>query len=278
MRARQREGRIVVVERGRNPGRRRVAGLALRGDAGLRVIRAGRSVEIARVATEAIRRRSCESSVDVARCAIERHVRSRKREAGDFQVIEFRAKPGIGRVAGLAFCAKRRMVRHCFLQIRRVAGNTLGGKSGELAGRSALVAIDAFQRSVCAKQWKPIYVLLNLLRVKTPGLHGVALLTIRPELPAMNVGVAIRATSARVRKHKTRMAFAAVHILVHSEQREFRAIVVEFRIAADRFPSTTCVAILARHVDRTMRIVRSGSLRRGLRRQTDCSHQKDGEQ
>ncbi len=85
-----------------------------------------------------------------------------------------------------------------------------------MASGSALVAIDALERSVRAKQRKPVQMLPNLLRVKVPTLHRVALLAIRSKLPAMNIRVAIRAVRARVRKHEARMAFGAVHILVHT--------------------------------------------------------------
>ncbi len=93
MRARQRERGVVMIERRRNPRRRGMAGLALRGDAGLHVIRARCSVEIAGVAAEAICRRPRKFSIDVAGGAIKRRMRPGKREAGHFQVIELGAKP-----------------------------------------------------------------------------------------------------------------------------------------------------------------------------------------
>lgn len=260
MRSRQRKRSIVVIKGGGDPGRCRMACLALRGNARLHVIRTRRSVEIRGVAAEAIRRCSCESPIDVAGCAIKRCVRASKRKPGNLQMIEFRAKPRIGRVAGLAFGPKRGMVRHRLLQIRHMTRNAFGREPGELALGPALVAIDALKRRVRAKQRKPVHVLLNLLRVKIPALNGVALFAIRSKLPAMNIRVAIRTMRAGVRKNETRMAFRAVHILVHAEQWKLCAVVIKFRLAADRCPSAICVAIFARHVDRAVRIVRSGCL------------------
>lgn len=74
------------------------------------------------------------------------------------------------------------------------------------------------------------------------------------------------------------MAFGAVHILVHPEQRELRAAVIEFRFAADWGPSAVCVAIFAGHVDRAVWIVRSGSLRCCPSRHTAGDYKKEGEQ
>lgn len=98
-----------------------------------------------------------------------------------------------------------------------MATHTLRREPGELPRRSALVAIHAFERGVSAHQWKSVQMLLNLLRVKIPALHGVALLAIRSKLPAMNVRVAIRTVSARIRKHETRMAFGALHALMYAQ-------------------------------------------------------------
>lgn len=159
-----------------------------------------------------------------------------------------------------------------------MATDTLSRQPGELPRRSALVTIHAFERGVSAHQWKSIQMLLNLLRVKIPALHGVALLAIRSKLASMNICVAIRAMSACIRKHETRMAFGALHALVHAKQGKFRSIMIEFRVASDRLPSAVCVAIFAGHVDRAVWIVRSGSLRCCPGRHTAGDYKKEGEQ
>ena len=66
-------------------------------------------------------------------------------------------------------------------------------QSSELAGRRIFMAVITLQQSVGADEGKAVLVILNLLERNLPSLNGVATLTIRAELAAMNVGVAIGA-------------------------------------------------------------------------------------
>lgn len=100
----QRECRLgVVVKVGVEPTRCVVAGRThVRREPRLRMRRVVRAVVILRVAAVAIGGRAREFPADVAGSAFERRMRTRQREAGELQMVEFRPEPGIGTVAGFA--------------------------------------------------------------------------------------------------------------------------------------------------------------------------------
>ena len=68
--------------------------------------RISRGAEILGVTTVTIRGRAFELSIDVARGALERRVRSRQGEAGELQVVKFGAKPSVRAMAGFASSGK----------------------------------------------------------------------------------------------------------------------------------------------------------------------------
>ncbi len=78
--SRQREWRVVVIEAGRNPGRRVVANIALLREADRNVIRVGGALEIFEVAAHACGAREVIVVVNMARGARSRRMRSRQRE------------------------------------------------------------------------------------------------------------------------------------------------------------------------------------------------------
>ncbi len=73
----------------------------------------------------------------------------------------------------------------------------------------------------------------------------MALLALRAHLPAVNIGVAIRALVSHLREDWFGVALHAGDILVHAAQREVGLAVVEVRKAADRLPGREGMAILA---------------------------------
>ena len=100
---REREFReFCVIEDGSHPSSGVMAGGAIRGEARLNVIGIGGGLEIFRVATVTIRGRTFELSADVARGTFERDVGTGESESRKFQVIKFRANPGVDGVAALA--------------------------------------------------------------------------------------------------------------------------------------------------------------------------------
>lgn len=93
------------------------------------------------------------------------------------------------------------------------------------------------------------------------------------ELPAVKIGVAIRASGTRVREREVRVALRAPHFRVHPAQLIARAIVVKLRHAANGFPAGPGVAVFACILERAMRIVAVlplGLRRGGLRRRRQC--------
>lgn len=96
------ECRLVMVERGGNPGDGRMASLALRRYTCLSMVGARGGIEIFDVAAVAIRGRAGELPVKMAIRAGQVRVCPGERVAGVFQVVKLRVVPGICVVAGLA--------------------------------------------------------------------------------------------------------------------------------------------------------------------------------
>ncbi len=67
---------------------------------------------------------------------------------------------------------------------------------------------------VRAQQRKPVLVVVHRLQRHTPAKNVVALLAIRVQLAAVNVGMAIGTLPAGVGKHQTDMALPAFHYLM----------------------------------------------------------------
>jgi len=248
----ERIARGAVIEFGVEPSGCVVADLALLREAHLDVGRAVGGVEILGVASVATGRSALELASDVAGGAFKRGVRPGEREAGEFQMIEFGAEPGVGTVAGLAGGRKVegfviRLGRS--LIIGRVARKTCSGESDELPHGLALVAIRTFQHCVSAKQRKPVVVLFQLLGSNVPTLHGVALFAISAKLAAMNIRVAVRAVAAHILEDQAGVALRAANLLVHPAQRVAGSIVVELRNASDGLPTRIGMAVFAGDAD-----------------------------
>lgn len=103
------------------------------------------------------------------------------------------------------------------------------------------------------QQGKPVVVVLNRLDGNVPALHRVTLLAARAHLPAMDVGMAIRALSADVREYHLGVALSAGHAFVHPPQGVTRFVVIKFRDSSNWLPSQSGMAILAGHVEAAMR-------------------------
>ena len=126
------------------------------------------------------------------------------------------------------------------------------------------MAREAILQGMGAQQRKTVLVLLHGLQRDLPAFYRVALLALRAELPAVDVGMAVRALRAHVGEHQARMTQAALHGFVHAAQWITRLVVVEFREIADGLPAREGVAILAGLVQRAVRAARGTTLRRLL--------------
>ena len=166
-------------------------------------------------------------------------VRIRQREA-DGRVIEFCVRPTICAVALLA--TDRETRGHMVwagggLVVRRVAGIALGRKPLKLPCGSALVTSLTVCRGMRADERKAILMVTNRGYGNLPAFDGVAGFTIRAELAAVNVGMAIRTFLPHIRKNELHMALSTLHIFVHAAQRVAGFVVVKFRDTADGLPA-----------------------------------------
>lgn len=173
-------------------------------------------------------------------------------------MVELGAEPCISAVAGFAGGRESRSLvigRYGLLIVRCVAGEAGSREAGELASGRTLVAVHAFEHCVGAEQRKAIFMLLQLLCLGAPPFYRVTFLTSGPKLSAMNVGMAISAPAAHVGENQADVALRAAHFFMHSPERVARAIVIEFRDAADGLPTGVRVAIFAGDGDGAVRIV-----------------------
>lgn len=147
-------------------------------------------------------------------------------------------------------------------EILLVAGVASRGQALELSHRSAGVALIAVNGGMRTNEREAVQVLIDLLHRNVPSLDGMALLAIRAHLALVNVGVAIRALLADVRKDRLGVALHAAHAFVHATQRILGCVVIEFRNCADRFPSADGVTVLTRNAEASVRTTRGcGRLR-----------------
>lgn len=107
------ERRCVVIKRRRLPHRGRVAQSAVCWEPDLRVVRTRRALVVSQVARDTGSDGQAVVVVDVAACASDRRMKTSQREAR-CRVIEYRSRPGCGRVAERAVGRERcrNMIRH----------------------------------------------------------------------------------------------------------------------------------------------------------------------
>ena len=104
--------------------------------------------------------------------------------------------------------------------------------------------------------------LLHGLQRDLPAFYCVALLALCAELPAVNIGMAVRTLRAHVGEDQTCVTQPALHRFVHAAQWIARLVMVEFRKIADGLPTGESVTILASLIQRAVRAARGAALRR----------------
>jgi len=245
----QRKPGEVVVKGGVGPGCGRMARLAIRGKATEHVIGIRSALEIRHVTGGASGTcgRQIEVVIHMAGSAGHAHVRAGQRKSRG-AMVKVGHQPGIDPVAGLAIGGKagRHVIRRQrVLEIPHVAGIALRRKPGELSAGPVLMAPDAIHRGMGADEREAIFVSAYRLQRHIPADHAVALLATGAKLPAMNIGVTVRAPRAYVAEYQLGMALGAIHLGVHAAQGIAGLVMVELRNRADRFPARLCMAILA---------------------------------
>ena len=107
-----------------------------------------------------------------------------------------------------------------------------------------------------ADEREAVQVLINLLHRNVPPPDRMALLAIGAHLPLVNVGVAICALRPDIGEDRLGMALRAADAFVHSAQRIFGCVVIEFRNGADWLPTAERVTVLARNAEASVRATR----------------------
>ena len=179
------------------------------------VIRIRGFAEIRHVASYTVRRRPLVLATHVASCAIDGGMRAGQGVACKFQMIKASAEPSGD---GMTLLASARetgcdVVGRCRLLIGcGVAGITLERESLELSNRGALVAAVTLQRCVPADQRKPVLMIPDSLKRDLPAFYGMAPLAIGTHLPTVDIGVAVSAPCASIRKHRLCVALGATEV------------------------------------------------------------------
>ena len=280
--ARQQETCGGVIEAGRLPSRRGVALQAIRREIGRHVVRIGRALEILQVTRHAARAGQVVVVVRVAIRALPRRygVTARQQETCS-GVIELSVEPvvaGMARVAGGGKLCGDVIGIGGGLKVFEVAGSASRRHRLELAVGRALVAGVAVHGGVRPSQRKSVIVLLDLLDRNLPSAHRVTSLAIRPQLPLVNIGMAILAALPNVGENRFDVALGAGDRLVHPAQRIARPVVIEFWNGSNRLPPACGMTILAGNDEVPVRTTSSaGGLRlrctrvRGKRKQRHCN-------
>jgi hypothetical protein len=164
--------------------------------------------------------------------------------------------------------------RDGLLEVGRVAGKASCGETGELARGLTLVAVHTLEHRVSAEQRKAVLMLFQLLRLGAPSFCRVTFFASRAELPAVDIGVAIRTAATDVGEDQTDVTLRTAHFFMHPAERVTRAIVIKLRDAADGLPTCIRMAIFTGDCDCAVRIV-SGILV-GLRLREILPNNREG--
>jgi hypothetical protein len=197
--------------------------------------------------------------VDVAGSAGHVGVSVRQQKSGR-AVVECGAQPAVKFVAALAVAGGERRASagvHWIggvLPILQVAGIASSAQAEEYPRCGLLVALIALHRGVSSQQRKPVLMIAHLLHGDVPALHSVALRAVRAHLAAVDVRMAIGAVLSNIGEYRLYVTLRALHFFVHSAERIFRLVVIEFGNCADRAPARRRMAVFAGDVQWPMGI------------------------
>lgn len=219
------------------------------------------AVEVLLMTSDTSTRRPLKFSARMTRSTVKVYVRASQLEARDFQMIEFRALPGIqGGVALLTGGgeAHRPMIRRCCVHVGgHMTADTVCGESLEPSDGGPLVTRIAFQSRVSADQRKSILMIADPIDRSCPTAHTVATFAAGAHVSAMDVGVAVAAFPSHIAEHRFQVALRTRNRLVHATKWVAGLVVIELGYLADRFPSAGGVAVLTGDVQRSVRAASS---------------------
>lgn len=243
------------------------------------VIWVGRPLKILQMTGNARRGRQIESIVCVTiGTRARRNSMSARQRKSHCVVIKLRIHPIVGAMTLIA-CGRvsichviwRRSVFEFFCMTRV----THGRHDLKFAVGRVFVAGIAIHGRMRAGERKAIIVLLNLLDRHSPAAHAMTLLAICPKLPLMNVGVTILASLPHVIEHRLDVTLDTGEVAMQSAKRIMSLIVIEFGYRPNGLPALSRVAVLARHVQVTVRTACARAiLIRCARKRGECKKQK----
>jgi len=220
MRAGQGELCLVVLESGSDPGRGRVTERAVVRKTGRKVIRRRCLGEIIQVAAHACGVEPGELSSDVTGFATDRDVGSGQRERVRCMTLEESTLPSAHGMTILAvgWETQREVVNGSRFVFGRMTRDTQSADAGERSGRgTGMTRFTAFGSMRTLKR-KPIEMCLDRFNGKLPVQFRVAVLARRAELPAVNVGMAVRATGLDFGEESLRMAARAFGVCMAADK------------------------------------------------------------
>jgi hypothetical protein len=136
------------------------------------------------------------------------------------------------------------------------------------------MAALAIHQHVSPHKREAVLMIADRVQRSLPSFDRMATLTVGAELPAMNVGVTIRATGAGILEDHAGVALSTSHLFVHFPQRIPRLIMIEFRLRPDWPPTNAGVAVLARDSQGAVGI-RNLGLGRASRLLRNCKQRHD---
>lgn len=215
-----------------------------------------RFLEVLRVAIDTIRRCPFIPSTGVAGLTIESRVRPPEGKATELLMGDGCAQPGILRMAGVA--RFRKIERHMIgirraLELRGMACRTIR-QDAILPSNKGFVTSFTFRSGVSPDEREQILMVAHLRLGGEPALHDMALGAIRAKLAQVNVGMTIRTVLPDIGEDRLSMTLPARHTPMPAAQRISSLIVIEFRNRTNGRPASGDMAILARHLQRTMRV------------------------
>jgi hypothetical protein len=242
--------------------------------------------EILHVAFVATDRSTGETAAGMAIRAGQPGMSADQSEVGKPRVIEARALPVVYSMA--RFALERQVRGHMVQRLRllivvQVTAGAISAETDVDTRRRPTMARVAGDGGVRAKQREPVQVALHIVHRDAPAAYRVAVLAGSTKLPAVDVGVTIRAKLPDLRENLADMALIACNAFVQTAQGKLcLGVVIKFWLDPDRPPTGGGVAVFTSDDERAVRVAAALRLRllrmACLRRDEARAAQRQGNQ
>jgi len=210
----------------------------------------------------------------VAAITGQRQMSASQCKIGEAGVIETRYLPLDQVVARITrgWKSGRSMVQYRGLKVLDMTTDALRAQARIDARCGSLVARIASRAGMRAKQWEAVPVIADGSNIGTPALNCVTLVTLCPELPCVEICVAVGALPPGLGEHFRNMATVAGHLGVHSAECIMSVcIMVKLDTGTKRRPTRRCMTVLTRHLKLSVWIS-NGTLTSGHQRHSERNH------